>query len=257
MAARLGVDFFSGTPLLTGIRGFLTSPGKGFFYYSPVTVLFFFSIRSFSKKNPVTAVCFILLMLLYLLLHSKNLFWHGAYGWGPRYLFVLTPLFVIPIAELFDSADWLTRKKLRFFAYTVFAVSLVVQFAAVSVNPIKYYHYLRFDKKVSYVVAEGDGVQPLGGPSPETYFDWRLSPILTQFKFIREMTLHLKDYTYTEPSKETSAIDKTKSAPEMNVFDFWWLYQYFEGGGYSGFIAALLLLFISLFSATRAWKAVL
>jgi hypothetical protein len=42
----------------------------------------------------------------------------------------------------------------------------------------------------------------------------------------------------------------------MNVFDFWWLYRYFMEGSYSGFIAALLLLFISLFSATRVWKAV-
>jgi hypothetical protein len=256
MAARLGVDFFSGTSLFTGIQGFLASPGKGFFYYSPVTVLFFFSIRSFSKKNPVTAVCFILLMLSYLLFHSKNIYWHGASGWGPRYLFVLTPFFVIPIAELFDSADWLTRKKLRLFAYTVFAGSLVVQLAAISVNPTKYYYYLLLDEKVKFTVDEGSGVQPIVGPPLETYFDWHRSPILTQFKFIREMALHLHEYTYVQPSKETETGETIKSTLWMNVFDFWWVYRYFMEGSYSGFIVALLLLFISLFSATRAWKAV-
>lgn len=256
MAARLGVDYFSGTSLLAGIRGLLTSPGKGFFYYSPVTVLFFFSIRSFSKKFPVAALCFILLMLSYLLFYSKNLYWHGATGWGPRYLFVITPFLIIPIAELIDSADWLTQKKLRVFVYTVFAVSLIVQLASVSVNPNKYYHYLRVDEKVKFTVAAGDGVQPIVGPPLETYFDWHRSPILTQFKFIREMTLNLNKYTYVQPSKGTLPAETIRSAPEMNVFDFWWLYVYFIEGSYAGFIVALLLLFISLFSATRAWKAV-
>jgi hypothetical protein len=256
MAARLGVDFFSGTSFLTGIRGFLASPGKGFFYYSPATVLFFLSIRPFSKKHPVTASCFILLMLLYLLFHSKNLFWHGATGWGPRYLFAITPFLIVPIAELVDSDDWLTKKKLRLFAYTIIAISLIVQLASVSVNPNKYYRYLQFDEKVKFAVAAGDGVQPIVGPPLEIFFDWHLSPILTQFKFIREMALNLKEYTYVQPSKETLTAETIKSAPEMNVFDFWWLYLYFIEGSYSGFIVALLLLFISLFSATRVWMAV-
>lgn len=256
MAARLGVDYFSGTSLLAGIRGFLASPGKGFFYYSPITVLFFFSIRSFSKKYPVTALCFILLMLSYLLLYSKYLFWHGASGWGPRFLFMITPYLIIPIAELFDSADWRAKKSLRVFVYTVFAVSLIVQLASVSVSPNKYRHYLQLDEKVKFSVAAGDGVQPIVGPPLETYFDWNLSPILTQFKFIREMTLNLKEYTHVQPSKVTLTVETIRSAPEMNVFDFWWLYRYVIEGSYSGFFAALLLLFISLFSATRAWRAV-
>jgi hypothetical protein len=256
MASRLGVDYFSGTSLLTGIRGFLASPGKGFFYYSPVTVLFFFSIRTFSKKYPVTAVCFILLMLSYLLFLSKNYFWHGASGWGPRYLFVITPFFIIPLSELFDSADWLTQNKLRLFAYTVIAISLIVQVAAISVNPIKYYHYLRFDKQINFDEATGVGVQPVGGPPLETYFDWHMSPILMQFKFIQEIALNLKKYTCVQLSKETLTAETITSALEINVFDFWWLYLYFIEGSYSGFIVALLLIFISLFSATRVWKAV-
>jgi hypothetical protein len=256
MAARFGVDFFSGTPLLTGIRGLLASPGKGFFYYSPVTILFFFSIRPFSKKYPITALCFILLMLSYLLFHSKNIFWHGAFGWGPRYLFVITPFLIIPISELFDSADWLTQNKLRLFAYTVFAVSLIVQIASVSVNPNKYYDYLWVDEKVKFTVAAGDGMPPIVGPPLETYFDWHLSPILMQFKFVREIALNLKKYTYVQPSKETLTAETITSTLEMNVFDFWWLYRYFMEGSYSGFIAALLLLLISMFSATRVWKAV-
>jgi hypothetical protein len=256
MASRLGVDFFSGTPLLTGIRGFLVSPGKGFFYYSPAAVLFFFSIRSFSKKHPVTASCFILLMISYLLFLSKNFYWHGDFGWGPRYLFVITPFLIIPVSELFDSDSWLTNKKLRLFVFTVCAVSLIVQLASISVNPNKYFYYLQVDKKVNFLVTAGDGVQPIGGPPPATYFDWRMSPLLAQFKFIREMTSQVREYTYSKPAREASTFKEIKSIPEMNVFDFWWLYRYFTEGSYSGFIIALLLFSISLFSAARTWKFV-
>jgi hypothetical protein len=49
IARRLGLDFFAGTPFLTGLGGFLISPGKGFFYYSPVAILFFFSISLFKR----------------------------------------------------------------------------------------------------------------------------------------------------------------------------------------------------------------
>jgi hypothetical protein len=109
---------------------------------------------------------------------------------------------------------------------------------------------------VNFTVAAGDGVHPIFGPPLETYFDWRMSPILTQFKFIRQMIPNLKEYTYTKPTREALTFQEIKSKPVMNVFDFLWLYRYFIDGSYSGVIAALLLLSISLFSATRVWQAV-
>src|SRR3989304_8651307 len=44
LAVKTGLDFFSGTSFLTGLKGFLASPGKGFFYYSPIAIFFFFAI---------------------------------------------------------------------------------------------------------------------------------------------------------------------------------------------------------------------
>ena len=37
----------------------------------------------------------------------------------------------------------------------------------------------------------------------------------------------------------------------INVLDFWWLYNYFLDGNYSGFITALLLLLIAIYCASR------
>ncbi len=256
MAARLELDFFTGTPLLTGLSGFLTSPGKGFFYYSPAAILFFFSIKSFIRRHLGLAICFICIMTAYFLFLSKNVYWNGDWAWGPRYLFVITPFFIIPIAAFFDSAIWLEKKFLRYLIYAIFTVSLTVQFAAVSVNPYKYFFYLQTEKNIKFTVADGDGVQPIVEPPPETYFDWQKSPILAHFRFIHEIAWKLKGYRYTEPPKNSVLVEKLKVQPWNNVFDFWWLYKYFLEGSFSGFIAAMFLFLLAVFSASRLWNAV-
>lgn len=256
MAARLGVDYFNGTPFFIGLSGFLASPGKGFFYYSPIAILFFFSIKAFSKKHHVISFCFIFTVVSYLFFYSKNLYWHGAGGWGPRYIFAITPFLIIPIAELFDSALWQKKMFIKVLVSSVFALSLAVQLASISVNRDKYRYYLTMDEKVKYTVTAGDGVQPIVAPPLETYFDWHMSPIFAQFKFIDEMIWNLKDYKYSELSREASTIEKIKVQPWMNVFDFWWFYMFFIEDSYLGFIVALLLIFISIFSAMRIWKAI-
>ena len=72
LAVKTGLDFFSGTPILTGLKGFLVSPGKGFFYYSPIAIFFFLAIIPFYKKHPRAAISFILLILSYLFYLSRN-----------------------------------------------------------------------------------------------------------------------------------------------------------------------------------------
>jgi hypothetical protein len=256
MAKRLGIDFFTGTPLLTGLSGFLISPGKGFFYYSPVGILFFFSIKSFIKKYHKLGISFIFIMLSYLFFLSKNIYWHGDWAWGPRYLFLITPFLVIPIAELFESDIRLKKNPLKTFVYSIIAVSLLIQIAAVSVDFQKYFINLRFEENVKFMEVFGDGVQPIIEPTAETYFNWHRSPILTQFGFIYKIAGGIKDYKYSKPPEDAIFTEKMKIDLCMNVFDFWWLYKYFLDGSYSGFMGALLLLLAAIYSASRLRKAV-
>jgi hypothetical protein len=251
IAARTGLDFFAGTSLLTGLKGFLISPGKGFFYYSPVAILFFFSIKSFIKKHAGLAICFICLMMSYLLFLSRNVYWHGDWAWGPRYLLAITPFMVIPIAGLFDSDKWL-KNYFRRVIYFIFSVSLIVQVAAVSVDFQKYFITLRHYEKVEFTVAYGEGVQPIVVPPSDIYFDWGRSPIFTQFNFIYNIAVNLKNYTYFEPPKDAKLNKET--SPHMNVFDFWWLYRYFIRGDYYGFIVAIILFACAMLAARRLWK---
>jgi hypothetical protein len=255
-AKRLGLDFFSGTPLLTGLAGFLVSPGKGFFFYSPVAILFFFSVRSFLKKHPGPGASFICIIFAYLLFLAKNVYWHGDWAWGPRYILVLTPFFIIPAAHLLNSTLWMNKRLVRRAVYLLFAVSLSIQLAAVSVDFNKYFFHLIIDEKVAFSEVHGEGVQPIFEPPPERYFDWRKTALLAQFKFIRQIASETRGYHYTEPLEDATVTVRIKSSPFMHIFDYWWLYQYVITGNYAGFIVAGALLLLAALAGMKLVKAV-
>jgi hypothetical protein len=254
VAERTGLSFFTGTPLLTGLSGLLISPGKGFFYYSPVAILFFFSIKFFIKRHRGLAISFILIMLSYLIFISKNVYWHGDWAWGPRYLLTLTPFIIIPIAEIFDSDTWSKKKLLRIAVYSILILSLIIQIAAVSVDYKKHLTKLRFEENLNFSVVRSEELQPIVEPPPEIYFDLKRSALLVQFVYIYEIFSNMKDFKYSKPVEGTIVAEKMKAAPFYNVFDFWWLYKYFVDGSYSGFYVALILLILAIYAATRLWK---
>jgi hypothetical protein len=254
IAARTGVEFFTGTSLLTGLSGFLISPGKGFFYYSPVAILFFFSIKPFMEKHFRLGISLIFIMVSYLLFLSKYVIWHGDWAWGPRLIFVITPLLIMPIAEIIDSNTWIKKKFLRVIIYSIFTVSVIIQIAAVSVDFQKYFYDLRIEKKVKFTETYGDGVLPWFQPPEQTYFDWHRSPIMAQFSFIYKMTKEIKDYRYLELPDNAKRSEKIMASPYMNVYDFWWLYKYFFSRTYLGFIAAVVLFLLAIYTAVKMWK---
>jgi 4-amino-4-deoxy-L-arabinose transferase-like glycosyltransferase len=251
MAERTNIDFFTGTPLLTGLEGFITSPGKGFFYYSPVALLFFFSIRSFLRRDPGLALSFIGFILSYLLFHSKNIYWHGDWAWGPRYLLATIPFFVIPIAELLAPPVRQWQSLRRKAVYFIFTASFIIQIAAVCVTPAKYFIKLQLEDNVKFTVVKGDGVQPIFEPPPETYFDWHKSPIAAQFRSIYEISQKIKHYKYVAVPEETKPVETTV---KLNVFEFWWLHNYIVNKSYDGFVVALALLLQIVYCLSRLKK---
>ncbi len=255
MAYRLGVDFFSGTPLLTGLKGFLISPGKGFFYYSPVAILSIFTIKSFIKNHRELSLCFIIIILSHVVFLSKNMFWHGDWAWGPRYILVITPFLIIPIVQIFDSAKWNKNNLTKLAISTILIVSIMIQLAAVSVSFFKYFLNLRYEEKIEFTVAQGEGMQSIVGPPSETYFEWSRSPILAQFKFIYEVSGGIKHYKYKYISEDATPAEKRRFGLHTNVFDFWWIYIYFLTGTYSGFVVAILLLISASYFWVRIWIA--
>jgi len=238
LAAKNGLNFFSGTPLLTGLKGFLASPGKGFLYYSPVAIFFFFTIVPFYKKHRWPAISFLLLILSYLVYLSRNIYWHGGWAWWPRYLLVITPFIILPITELLDSVRW--RKKTYFIiipVYVVFALSILIQTLAISVHFYNYFYRLQIDHNVQFTIAKGEGVPEIDEPPPDVHFTWTKSPILFQLKEIKRIRKEITKYRYAETSQNATVWERVEAYPTMHLYDFWWIYEYYVNRSYVGVIA--------------------
>ena len=197
-----GHRFFDISNLPTGLSGFLFSPGKGFFYYSPICVLFFFVIKSFLKNKFQIALCFVGIILIYLFLLSTFYYWHGDWAWGPRYLFLITPFMMIPCAEIYESCS----RKMVFFSLIIFFASLVIQIVAVTVDFEKYFIHQIKVEKIQYTIEKSEGAPHVIEPPPEIYFEWRRSPILFNFKAI-----------------STIICNREKAGHSNDPIDFWWI----------------------------------
>lgn len=254
IAARTGLDFFTGTSLLTGLIGFLFSPGKGFFFYSPITILFFICIRAFIRKNPEVAGCMIFLIISYFIVLSKNIYWHGDWTWGPRYLLAVTPAFVLPIAHLIDSDLW-NKKSFRQVTYGIFCISITIQLVAVSVDPYKYFYNLMYKEKVIFSSASGEGVQPIIEPPTEVYFSWKKSPIPAQFRFAGEIALSSMDFKLVKLPENASTLEALQTHPNLNLYDFWWVYIFFVDGRSSVFTVVFALMCLTAYAARNLFKA--
>ncbi len=79
----IAVDMFS-----RGIPGLLFSPGKGLFWYAPLTILAIFHCGDWRFWSP-----FAFSLVLHGFLHD----WTGGTGWGPRFLFMVLPVLFMPL----------------------------------------------------------------------------------------------------------------------------------------------------------------
>lgn len=101
-----GVPVFSGQ-FYPAAFGFLLSPGKGIYAFSPILILGLIGARSYFRANRSHALLVLALVASVLLPHMKFPAWPGGWVWGPRYAVMLTPLLLLPAAPWLD--EWLTR----------------------------------------------------------------------------------------------------------------------------------------------------
>lgn len=123
------------TPFLTGLKGFLVSPGKGVFLYAPVALLAVLGMPALWRRSRSMALLVGGLFLAHLLLYSRYAFWWGGGSWGPRFL--------VPAlgGVMLASGCWLEEGSSRFRGLTsvfVSAWSVLVQVACVYVSTVPY-----------------------------------------------------------------------------------------------------------------------
>jgi hypothetical protein len=74
------------TPLWYGLAGFLISPGKSLFLYSPILLASLLGIPALLRRDMPTALLCLSVVAAFPLLYGRWFMWWGGWSWGPRFL---------------------------------------------------------------------------------------------------------------------------------------------------------------------------
>ena len=96
-------------PLIAGLYGFLFSPMRSIFLFSPPLLGALLLWPRFVRERRRPAIFILSITLVFLLIYSKWFGWHGGYAWGPRYLVSVTGFMLIPFAYLVEDFSKLKR----------------------------------------------------------------------------------------------------------------------------------------------------
>jgi len=104
------------TPLLTGLYGFLFSPGKSIFIFAPAILLAIFGLRKLARLDRGLAVVAGGMPLAYLFFYARYTQWEGGFCVGPRYLLPTIPLLCLGLGPLLENGGpWVRRTLLVLF----------------------------------------------------------------------------------------------------------------------------------------------
>jgi hypothetical protein len=164
---------FSVAPL-SGLYGFLFSPGKSIFVYSPVLVAALFGASAFHRRHRAESWLLWSAAAALTVVYSCWWAWHGDWCWGPRFLVPLVPLLALPLLPLLESFHrWRYEYKACF--VLLIGVSLFVQVLGSSVSFYEYIMIVRHQEPYNMFVAPA-GVKPRDDQL-NTHFIPEFSPI--------------------------------------------------------------------------------
>ncbi len=213
-ASEREISNFS-NPAYLGIIGELFSPGKGAFVYCPVLILGILAARAFYHCNKPIAILTFFATLIYIVLFAKYVAWHGDIAWGPRYLTLLMPLWMLSMGAKWEGASF--HKTASTIAVTGFliGISFVIQFAGVMVDMnLHYFRLLRLG-----II---QNVDTYTYPAA-IYFDPRYSPLIDRITEVGQMAGWIKQ------DRRLNGASSTKRGENTPRLDFWWRHNQSAG----------------------------
>jgi hypothetical protein len=115
------------TPILTGLYGFLFSPGKSVFIFAPPAILALAGIGGLWRRDRGLATLAGLLPLVYLLFFARYSQWEGGYCVGPRYLVPALVLLCLALGPLLAETQTKSKAGLKIVAVVLLVLGAVVQ----------------------------------------------------------------------------------------------------------------------------------
>jgi len=97
------------TPFYEGVFGQFLSPGKGIFWYAPITIVALFAVRQAYLAQRRYMLTLGLLLAVHLAVYGRFEIWSGENAYGPRYMVPMLPLFIAVLAPVIDSGRQWTR----------------------------------------------------------------------------------------------------------------------------------------------------
>jgi hypothetical protein len=92
-------------PIGRGLAGFLLSPGTSIFVYSPLLCLLPLTLPGFWRRHRAETLTCVAMVLCFLLFNARFDRWTGLWSApGPRYVFIATPLLMLPLGQWLDGA---------------------------------------------------------------------------------------------------------------------------------------------------------
>jgi hypothetical protein len=129
-----GGEAFS-TPFWIGLHGVLFSSGKGLVWFAPAAALGLALMPWLMRVEPRVGFLAAGTSATMLVMVACWWTWHGGWSWGPRLLVPLMPVFVLPLAWLFDRCSRFSGG-LRIAMLVVIAASVAVQIWGVVTDPV-------------------------------------------------------------------------------------------------------------------------
>jgi hypothetical protein len=111
------------TPLMTGLLGFLVSPGKSILLFSPPILLAMLGLPRLWRRDRGIAVVAAAAPVAYLLFFATYTQWEGGYCYGPRYLVPALALLGLGIGPALEAAS----RNARLLALVLFIAGFLVQ----------------------------------------------------------------------------------------------------------------------------------
>jgi hypothetical protein len=120
-------------PWLKGLYGMTIASGKGLVWYSPPLFLALLGARRFFRQHQAEALTCLGIVLTHLAFYCRLSLWNGDWAWGPRYLLIMLPFAVLPIAAVLERARH--SRLVAVCAVGMVVAGVAVQLLGVLVNP--------------------------------------------------------------------------------------------------------------------------
>ncbi|MET0388091.1 MAG: hypothetical protein ABW321_19120 [Polyangiales bacterium] len=169
-----------GVPLIAGLYGLTLSTGKSVFLYAPILLVSVTAIPRWWRARRRDLILLAIPVVTLFVLTAKWWAWAGDWGWGPRLIVPIIPLFALPALDAIERAGWPRRIFLL-----LAAAGLYVQVLGISVD---YGHFIGIMEPIVIKTTGRDPKHPvplLRDPLLVEHFVPELSPIVGQQWLIR------------------------------------------------------------------------